>query len=105
MEWWIAVVAVVVLAVAAMAAAGGMGEMPQEAVRDTFRQDLPLDRPLAAEELRSLRFGVTLRGYSMRQVDETLDRLTREIADRDARIRELSSTVDTSELGRAGEPQ
>lgn len=92
MEWFIAVVVVAILGVAAMAAAGGVGEMAADPVLDTFRQDLPTERPLLASDLQNLRFGVSLRGYSMRQVDELLDRLTREIADRDAKISEL--TVD-----------
>jgi DivIVA domain-containing protein len=105
MEWLVAFVAVAILGLAAMAAAGGMGEMSKDPVRDTFRQDLPLDRPLQPADLLALRFGVTVRGYSMSQVDETLDRLTREIADRDARIRELSSSSDSSEAGFIREPQ
>ncbi|HEX8508604.1 MAG TPA: DivIVA domain-containing protein [Propionibacteriaceae bacterium] len=99
MEWLIAVVAVAVLGVAAVAAAGGLGEMAEDPVRDSYRQDLPLDRPLRAGDLQSLRFGVTLRGYSMRQVDDVLDRLTKEIAERDAAIDELSSTESTSYAG------
>ena len=91
MEWFIAVVVVAILGVAATAAAGGMGEMAKEPVRDTFRSDLPTDRPLQATDLQSLRFGVTLRGYAMNQVDDLLDRLTREIAERDATIRRLSA--------------
>jgi DivIVA domain-containing protein len=63
--------------------------MSREPVRDVYRQDLP-DRPLTAEDLDGLRFGVTLRGYSMAQVDQILDRLGAEIAQRDARIAELS---------------
>ncbi|HYP45249.1 MAG TPA: DivIVA domain-containing protein [Propionibacteriaceae bacterium] len=86
MEWAIAVIVVAIMGVAAAAAAGGMGEMPAEPVYDTFRQDLPVDRPLQPGDLQTLRFGVTLRGYSMRQVDEVLDRLTRELAERDAAL-------------------
>lgn len=82
----IAVVVVAILGVAAMAAAGGLGEMASEPVYDTFRQDLPTDRPLQPADLQGLRFGVTLRGYSMRQVDEVLDRLTRELAERDVAL-------------------
>jgi DivIVA domain-containing protein len=89
MEWFVAVLAVVLLGAAAIAAAGGMGEMSREPVRDVYRQDLP-DRPLTAEDLDGLRFGVTLRGYSMAQVDQILDRLGAEIAQRDARIAELN---------------
>ena len=90
MEWFIAVIAVAALGVAAMAAAGGMGQMSREPVYDTYRQDLP-DRPLAAEDIRRLRFGVTLRGYAMGQVDDVLERLAAEIAARDARIAELTA--------------
>ncbi len=75
MEWFIAVVVIATLGVAAMAAAGGMGEMSKEPVRDTYRQDLPVDRPLRAEDIQQLRFGITLRGYAMAQVDDLLDRL------------------------------
>jgi DivIVA domain-containing protein len=89
MEWFVAVLAVVLLGAAAIAAAGGMGEMGRDPVRDVYRQDLP-DRPLTAEDLDGLRFGVTLRGYSMAQVDEILERLGAEITQRDARIAELS---------------
>lgn len=90
MEWFIAVVVVAILGVAAIAAAGGLGEMADDPVRDTFRQDLAADRLLSASDIRGLRFGVTVRGYSMSQVDDLLDRLTREIAERDATISELS---------------
>jgi DivIVA domain-containing protein len=93
MEWFIAVIAVAALGVAAMAAAGGMGQMSREPVYDTYRQDLP-DRPLGAEDIRRLRFGIALRGYAMSQVDDVLDRLAAEIAARDARIAEL--TTDAS---------
>jgi DivIVA domain-containing protein len=93
MEWFIAVVVIAILGVAAIAAAGGMGEMARDPVQDTYRQDLPSDRPLRAEDIQGLRFGIALRGYSMSQVDDILDRLTREIADRDAKISELSPTA------------
>ena len=90
MEWLIAVVAVAALGVAAMAAAGGMGQMSRDPVYDTYRQDLPTGGALTAEELKSIRFGTTLRGYAMAQVDDLLDRLALEIAERDALIAELA---------------
>ena len=93
MEWFIAVVAVAALGVAAMAAAGGMGQMSKDPVHDTYRQDLP-DRPLDAEDIRALRFGVTLRGYAMAQVDDVLERLAREIAAKDATIAALTAAAD-----------
>jgi DivIVA domain-containing protein len=91
MEWFIAVVAVAALGVAAMAAAGGMGEMSRDPVHDTYRQDLP-DRPLGPEDISKLRFGIALRGYAMGQVDDVLDRLAREIAERDATIAALTTS-------------
>ncbi len=85
-----AVVAIAALGVAAMAAAGGVGEMSPEPVYDVYRQQLP-DEPLRADDIRSARFGVTLRGYAMDQVDDLLERLAREVAERDALIAELSA--------------
>ena len=90
MEWFIAAVAVAALGVAAMAAAGGMGEMSDEPVYDVYRQDLP-GSALTADDLERVRFGVTLRGYAMSQVDDLLERLGREIAERDARIAALTA--------------
>lgn len=88
MEWFVAVIAVVALGVAAMVAAGRMGQMADAPVRDTFRPDLP-EAPLSAEDLRGVRLGVTLRGYAMDQVDDLIERLAGEIADRDARLAAL----------------
>ena len=89
MEWFIAVVAVAALGVAAMVAAGGVGEMSRDPVHDTYRQDLP-DTPLGPADISRLRFGITLRGYAMGQVDDMLDRLAREIGERDATIAALT---------------
>jgi DivIVA domain-containing protein len=97
MEWLIAVVAVAALGVAAMAAAGGMGQMSRDPVYDTYHQDLPTGGALTAEELRNVRFGVTLRGYAMTQVDDLLDRLALEIAERDALIAELAEGATVSQ--------
>ncbi len=109
MEWFIAVVIVAALGVAAVAAAGGLGGMAKEPVRDVYRQDLPDDRRLAAADINGLRFGTALRGYAMDQVDDILDRLSREIAERDdliARLRGDQPAVDhplDDTVGRAGE--
>ena len=92
-EWFIAAIAVAALGVAAMAAAGGMGQMSAQPVHDTYRQDLP-DRPLTAEDISTLRFGITLRGYAMAQVDDVLERLGQEIAERDAELAALRAATD-----------
>ena len=89
MEWIIAVVAVAALGIAAVAAAGGVGEMSTDPVEDVYRQQLP-EGPLSAEDVRGARFGTALRGYAMGQVDELLERLAAEIAERDARIAALT---------------
>ncbi|GAA1836743.1 DivIVA domain-containing protein [Microlunatus capsulatus] len=89
MEWIIAVVAVAALGIAAVAAAGGVGEMSREPVEDVYRQQLP-EGPLSADDVRGARFGTALRGYAMGQVDELLERLAAEIAERDARIAALT---------------
>jgi DivIVA domain-containing protein len=91
MEWFIAAVVIVALGVAAVVAAGGGGEMAREPMRDYYRADLPLDRPLTAAEVGRVKFAVTLRGYSMAQVDDLLDRLAAEIAERDARLAALAA--------------
>lgn len=74
MEWVIAAIVVVVIGLAALAGTGALGELRPDAVRDVYRQPLP-DRQLTATDLDAVRFGVTLRGYAMDQVDELLDRL------------------------------
>ena len=101
MEWFIAVVVVAALGLAAIVAAGGLGSMPAEPTRDVFRQDLPGDRRLTGEDLRRLRFGVVVRGYAMSQVDDVLDRLSGEVAERDRRIAELEALL--AEHGIPGE--
>ena len=99
MEWIIAVVAIAALGVAAVAAAGGVGEMSREPVHDVYRQQLP-PGPLSADDVRSARFAMALRGYAMDQVDDLLERLAAEIAERDARIAALSEP--SHDAGRTG---
>lgn len=99
MEWWIALIVVAALGVAAAAAVGGMGEMTKDPVRDVYRQDLPT-RPLDADDLDTIRFGITLRGYAMGQVDDLLDRVSAELAERDALIAEITGGDPVAELER-----
>jgi DivIVA domain-containing protein len=51
---------------------------------------LPLDRPVRASDLADAKFSVAFRGYRMAEVDEALDRLAIEIAQRDERIQQLT---------------
>ncbi len=89
MEWFVVVVVVAAIGIAAVAAAGRLGQMNAEPIRDVYRQDLP-DRPLVAQDIETVKFAVTFRGYAMSQVDDLLERLGREIAERDRRIGELT---------------
>jgi DivIVA domain-containing protein len=42
---------------------------------------VPADRPLAAEDLRRVRFSLAFRGYRMSEVDALLKRLADEMSD------------------------
>ncbi len=53
-------------------------------------QPLPQDRPVRASDLADAKFSVAFRGYRMAEVDEALDRLAAEIAQRDERIQQLT---------------
>jgi DivIVA domain-containing protein len=83
---FVVVAVVVVFAVAAVAMGRGGGL--EAADLDLVRPSLP-DGPMSAEDLDSMHFAVGFRGYRMDQVDAVLDRLGRELTDRDARIAEL----------------
>lgn len=82
-------VVAVLFAVAAVAA--GRGGSLAEAPRDAADVGFPTGRAVRAEDLESVRFSMALRGYRMAEVDEALDRLADELADRDARIAELEA--------------
>lgn len=52
------------------------------------------DGPLQPEDVHAVRFAVTVRGYRMSEVDEVLERVARELADRDERIALLVAAAD-----------
>ncbi len=54
------------------------------------------DRALVASDVEQVRFGVTIRGYRMSEVDALLERVAAELADRDARLAALSSGLMAS---------
>ena len=49
---------------------------------------------VSARDVERLRFSLAFRGYRMDEVDDVLDRLTSELAERDARIAELEGRPD-----------
>jgi DivIVA domain-containing protein len=90
--WFILVVMVVVLGAAALVALGAGGSLP-EAEQDRFAVRLPLERPVNRQDIDELRFPMSLRGYRMDEVDDVLDRLGAELAQRDVRIAELETEL------------
>ncbi|WSA97114.1 DivIVA domain-containing protein [Streptomyces sp. NBC_01795] len=91
----VVVVAAVTLAVvgsgdqSGRGAVGGLTEVPP----DLLEEPLPPDRPVSHADVAGLRLAVGVRGYRMGQVDDVLDRLGAELAERDARIAELESAL------------
>lgn len=78
MMWVFAIMIVLVMGVIAMLAAG-RGEPMGRAYDDRPDAVVPADRPLVAEDLRTVRFSLAVRGYRMSEVDALLDRLAREM--------------------------
>jgi DivIVA domain-containing protein len=83
---------IAVITVVALLAVGRLGELP-EVAPDRAPLALPEDRPLASQDVEGVRFAVGLRGYRMDEVDDVLDRLSYEVAERDARIAELEGEL------------
>ncbi len=97
----ILVAALVIFAIFAVTIGHG-GSMTQ------FRPDwpgkpLPEDRTVRAQDLADAQFSLAFRGYRMAEVDEALDRLAVEIAQRDEQIERL--TGQPFESLRPAEPE
>jgi DivIVA domain-containing protein len=88
---WVLLGIAVLAGVAVVAAGRGEGL----AAADTDRPDLtmPATRPMAKEDVDRLRFSVGLRGYRMDEVDDVLDRLAADLAERDQRIEALEGEI------------
>ncbi|MFI9614733.1 DivIVA domain-containing protein [Streptomyces sp. NPDC052023] len=85
--------AVVVAAVTLAVVGGGEhGPLP-EAAPERLQDPLPLDRPLGRTDIDALRFPLAVRGYRMADVDDALNRVAAELAERDARIADLESAL------------
>ena len=84
----IVVAAAVVFVVAAVAM--GYGGSITHFAPDWPGRRLPEDRTIRSDDVTHLRFSIAFRGYRMSEVDEALDRLSTEIAQRDARIEQLT---------------
>lgn len=83
MTWLFAIMVVLAMGGIAMVAAGRGGSMAP-AYDDRPDLALPADRPIAAQDLRTVRFPLAVRGYRMSEVDALLARLATELEDRDS---------------------
>lgn len=93
MKWFILVVGLVVVCYVAalllgLVRGGGMGA-PTSSMH---HEPLP-DAPLTDEDLAALAFDVTARGYRMSEVDAVVDRLRRELREKDEQIAVLRGDV------------
>jgi DivIVA domain-containing protein len=93
--WFFAVLIVLAMGGVAMLAAG-KGAPLAEVYDDRPDSTVPAEGPLAAEDLRRVRFSIVLRGYRMSEVDALLDRLASE--------RESAGERRATPEGHGGEP-
>ncbi len=90
--WFFTLVVVLLIGAVAVVASGRWGGM-NEAYDDRPDMRVPTNRLLEAGDIESSRFGVGVRGYRMDEVDSLLERLAREIAERDRRIADLERAM------------
>ncbi|MEU2429540.1 DivIVA domain-containing protein [Streptomyces sp. NPDC007861] len=106
MFWFLLIAMVVVVAAVTLAVVGG-GESAvlTEAAPERLVDPLPVTRPVGRADVEALRLPVTPRGYRMADVDDVLDRLGAELAERDARIAELESALAGRQAREVGPPE
>jgi DivIVA domain-containing protein len=85
---------VVVVAAVTLAVVGGDRAVLPETAPEQLVDPLPESRPVGRTDLEALRLPVAVRGYRMADVDDVLDRLGAELAERDARITELQARIE-----------
>lgn len=83
---------VAVVAAVALAVLGDGGAL-KDAQPERIHDPLPPNRPLVRADIDAVRLPVAVRGYRMFDVDEVLDRLAAELAERDARIADLEAVL------------
>jgi DivIVA domain-containing protein len=83
MTWFFALLIVAVMGITALVAAGRFGSMA-EVYDDRPDSSVQADGPLTARDLEEVRFTTAVRGYRMSEVDALLDRLARELREREA---------------------
>ncbi|WP_031506090.1 DivIVA domain-containing protein [Streptomyces megasporus] len=111
MFWFLLIALIVVVTAVALAVVGG-GDGPgrtatgglADAPPDRIEAWLPPDRPVHRADLEALRLPMAVRGYRMADVDDVLDRLGAELAERDARIAELEASLAGERAAAMGRP-
>ncbi|MEU5208257.1 DivIVA domain-containing protein [Streptomyces sp. NPDC020742] len=94
MFWFLLIAMVVVVAaVTLVVVGGGDGGGLRDSEPDRLYDPLPGDRPLARADVEAVRIPMAVRGYRMNDVDDVLDRLGAELAERDSRIAELEAAL------------
>lgn len=94
MFFFLMIALVVVVAAVTLAVIGGGSEaVLPEAEPDRVADGLPETRPVVREDIDALRLPVAPRGYRMAEVDDVLERLAAELAERDERIAQLAAAV------------
>ncbi|WP_188284681.1 DivIVA domain-containing protein [Streptomyces sp. CBMA29] len=98
MFWFMLIALVAVVAAVAMAVLGDGGTL-RDSEPDRIDDRLPADRPLIRSDIDAVRLPIAVRGYRMLDVDEVLDRLGAELAERDARIADLEAVLAGTRAG------
>lgn len=102
MFFFLMIALVVVVAAVTLAVVGGGSEaVLPEAEPDRVADGLPETRPVVRADIDALRLPVAPRGYRMAEVDDVLERLAAELAERDARIALLTADRDGAAPGAA----
>ncbi|MEU6016110.1 DivIVA domain-containing protein [Streptomyces sp. NPDC047515] len=103
--WFLLLAMVVVVAAVTLAVVGGgKSAVLQDVAPERLTDPLPATRPVGRADVEALRLPVAVRGYRMTDVDEALDRLGAELAERDARIAELESALAGAQATAVGGP-
>lgn len=90
--WFFGLIVVLLIGAVAVVASGRWGAM-SEAYDDRPDMTVPARQVLTAVDIQSARFGIGVRGYRMDEVDSLLERVSREVAERDRRIADLERAV------------